>query len=500
MTHHTLTHSRLFHLWIILRHELVFMVWALMELTLLVPLALAFMPWSQWSPLWMIVVLFGLMFVPVALGRLLKWLNLPKETQQKISLLAAFLAMIVAVRVVVYDLPSPFSLTWIGQFFRNAAESGNNLWQRDVQTAVLTGIVWWRGLVLAGREPDVHLLRGRLQRGALVLAPLTAVIGYWQLEWSVLPYILLYFGLALTGVYLTRIEQTERDHNATYANYTPWLIGSIAALSLGTVSLPGLTALFLTENSEKAVGWLQAPYQAIRFGFAVTAVTIAKLAAPFTSIFDTIFNAIANLIRTLWQRFLVAYTPPEQSDVRPPANEELIESLTRNVRSLNINPRIFLYVFISFVFLIMLLIIWYAFRTSTGTVSSSRFNRIVGGLASRVTGIEPNRNGRKPKRDNWLKNWRMALSIRRIYQRLVYEAEQLGFPRDETVTPYEFLPTLLAIWPHHEQELSLITQAYVRIRYGEAPESQDELHQIEAAWSRIETAVPEKTAVSTSHQ
>ncbi|MBK7177431.1 MAG: DUF4129 domain-containing protein [Chloroflexi bacterium] len=67
-------------------------------------------------------------------------------------------------------------------------------------------------------------------------------------------------------------------------------------------------------------------------------------------------------------------------------------------------------------------------------------------------------------------------------------------PRAAAETPYEYLATLAAAWPEHTTETSLITQAYVNIRYGELPETQEELSQIQAAWKRLEATRPAAAA------
>ena len=78
-----------------------------------------------------------------------------------------------------------------------------------------------------------------------------------------------------------------------------------------------------------------------------------------------------------------------------------------------------------------------------------------------------------------------AARIRRIYANLMELCEDLQHPRAEAQTPLEFLVTLERLFPSAQRELALITNAYLRIRYGEFPESRHEVQQVEQAWQYV---------------
>lgn len=79
-----------------------------------------------------------------------------------------------------------------------------------------------------------------------------------------------------------------------------------------------------------------------------------------------------------------------------------------------------------------------------------------------------------------------AERIRRIYADLMLLSERLGSPRPKAYTPYEYLKQLNHQFPGSGEDLDLITQAYVRIRYGQLPESSKEVQDIEEAWARLQ--------------
>ncbi|MCJ7659805.1 MAG: DUF4129 domain-containing protein, partial [Anaerolineales bacterium] len=63
--------------------------------------------------------------------------------------------------------------------------------------------------------------------------------------------------------------------------------------------------------------------------------------------------------------------------------------------------------------------------------------------------------------------------------------ERLGDPRPVAQTPLEFLPTLEHTFPGREIDLEDITRAYLRVRYGELPETRQEVDQVEESWERV---------------
>jgi hypothetical protein len=79
-----------------------------------------------------------------------------------------------------------------------------------------------------------------------------------------------------------------------------------------------------------------------------------------------------------------------------------------------------------------------------------------------------------------------AARIRRIYAALLVLSEKLGRPRPAGRTPLEYLPQLQELFADYAGELEKITGAYMRVRYGETPESFQEVQEIESAWRSIQ--------------
>jgi hypothetical protein len=89
-----------------------------------------------------------------------------------------------------------------------------------------------------------------------------------------------------------------------------------------------------------------------------------------------------------------------------------------------------------------------------------------------------------------LRRWLAAVSIRRLYARMGYEAAKRGFPRKAAQTPYDYLIQLGSAFPGADADVRLITDAYVAAHYGQVPDTDDELAQIRAAWERARAMRP----------
>jgi hypothetical protein len=78
-----------------------------------------------------------------------------------------------------------------------------------------------------------------------------------------------------------------------------------------------------------------------------------------------------------------------------------------------------------------------------------------------------------------------AARIRQIYGDLLDFCLELDIPRPDSQTPLEFLHTIQNALPSAKQPLSTITYAYLKVRYGELPETREEVLAVESAWEQV---------------
>lgn len=480
--------------WAYARRELLFISWALMEVALITPLSLAILPWTDewWGRQRLFWGVLLLMLAGFYLARLLTFIRLPARDQRNILLGAGLLLMFLAIRNINYQPESVFDFSWIGQSLRNLAIAGDNLWLRDLFLLILTALSWWRGLTLLNREIDVVRVGRRFRVGGLYIAPIIILLASFRLDWSVLSFLLFYFAISLTAVALTRAETTEKTQMVVLSSLTPRWLGLVISLSVITTFLGGATAVFVSNLSGESLGrWLSPFWQAVRWGGMTIGLTLSYLIAPFL---DSIEAAIQFLVRVYRQGFAILFEPTSEA---PPANST--ESLTEAFNEWLLNrepggPSLFSnvnwrFVIIGVVLLIALLILVQYYRKNLVVQGNGRFGKILLDVTNRIPFVRSRREKRKNKQGSW-SNWRAAVSIIKIYQQMIQIGSDIGYPRDVSETPYEYLKTLVKLWPERKHEVQLITRAYVKVRYGEFPETREEFEAIKSAWEQVQ-----KTAV-----
>jgi hypothetical protein len=80
-------------------------------------------------------------------------------------------------------------------------------------------------------------------------------------------------------------------------------------------------------------------------------------------------------------------------------------------------------------------------------------------------------------------------SIREAYRRLLRRGGALGHARAAPETPQEYLGRLHNIPIPDERDATLLTAAYMRVRYGEEPERPEDVEQAARSWERLDQAL-----------
>jgi hypothetical protein len=76
-------------------------------------------------------------------------------------------------------------------------------------------------------------------------------------------------------------------------------------------------------------------------------------------------------------------------------------------------------------------------------------------------------------------------SVRQVYRQLLRWAAAGGYPRQISQTPHAYLYTLVGMLPVVREDLHLITQHYVKTRYGTFLPTEDELQEVRQSWHKI---------------
>lgn len=465
--------------WHLFRHELLYLLWALMELSIIAPLALALMPWARyWSPTQVVIWLLLIMFIPFNLSRIASILEVPVQRQQIIMALTLIATILLSWRLMVYPDYDLFDIGWLGEMFGHVTESGNPYRSRELALFVLVVVGWWRGISLVGRRVDVRDTGSRLRMGVLLLALFVAGIAGTLLSWSVTSFILLFFFSALMAVVLTRVEQLELDRSGRSFPLGPrWMLVVAGAAGLLTFLTAMFTGFISGDSVLEIVGWLAPIWLAITFLGATVASMVSYLLVPVILLIEWLIGLIPF-------DFSAPTIEPVEFDLESPfatlQPEELVEQTPQLIET---SQRLLPVLIMVFVVLLVSLALGRLFRIARRPADSESTS--ISPMAGLGSLERPGVGRRLLDRLGFMRRWRSATSIRRIYQSMCDSATDHGYPRSESETPYEYLETLATAWPNYKDETVLITEAYIRVRYGEIPETKDEMDEIVIACQQL---------------
>ncbi len=482
--------ARFLWAWGYIQQEMLYLSWSLMDVALLTPLALALMPWARyWPPGQMLLWLWLVMLLPLNLGRFMGAMGLDVSKQRNVMAVTLLLLLYVTLGIMLYQANSLWDVAWVRLFFNSLGEADNLLWLRDISVFILTVLMWGRGLRLVGKTFELNRAGLRLRFGGLILAPVVIWLGYGRLLWDSTSFLMLFFLAGLTSISLIRAEEIERQRSGMSVALQPgWLMSVVGAASLITATAGLLGIMVGGQTADTIAGWLAPLWGAINFAASVVGATVAYLILPLTPLFDALIRFLTWLfspIMQAWQqigRFFPNFVTPTPEAT---ATEEVI-------REIGVGGKINTILIMVLVVLLVTLALGRLYQRATLAA------RVPGGAypLSRPDKTEEEGLGQKILRRLGLwRNWQTAVSIRRIYANMCRAAAVVGYPRAESETPYEYLRTLAQAWPDNTADAQLITQAYVKIRYGELPETAEELQAIKNAWTRLEQTRPVSAAV-----
>lgn len=506
---HTLTprHEALLTAWGHLQHELLYLSWAVMDVALLTPFLMGIMSWARyWPPGVVLLWLLILMLFAFNLTRLMSAIQLPPQHQQTIMALTLFLIIIVTLPAFFHEDSPIFSFAWIGELMAAINEKGNGVWLRDVLMFGTIVLVWTRGLQLARREYGINRAGLRLRVGGLILAPLVIWLANVRLLWDSSPFILLFFLAGLTAVALIRAEEIEKNQSGQALALNPRWLTAVLLASLLTILTAGAAAIIISgESANSIIGWLAPVWNGLRLTGAVAFTTLIFLLVPllelidlFSNFLNRILTAIAPWAQAQWaflgkilgKFFIGSRVPLEQVESQGNSNSLETRLIFEGIEGLGFelsrNAQIIIVLLAVALILLVALLVSRLYRGTKMAVQHSSHAHPHDGDELEGEGFFQRLLGRL----GLLRDWQTAASIRRIYRKMLRAADANGYPRLDAETPYEFLKTLAKVWPENRQEAQLITTAYVKIRYGELPETEQELQAIKIAWRTLEQTRP----------
>jgi len=395
------------------------------------------------------------------------------------------LAILLSAAAVVHEVLYPelplLSLAWpvqVVRWLREANLQGLTV-PREGFVFLLVVFLWWRGLMLAQRHTSSHDVAHTFRLGVIVLS-VTATLGSLILSWAVETVVFAYFFAGLVSIAVARADEAQRQGSdgRSVASFG-WFAGLGVAAAAVVVFAAALASIMSGDNLALIVQPLLVAAWAILVGVLFVASLLAEIVGRVARFFfhDIDLDQLREIVGPLRN-----LRPPR---VDPKASRWSIDRLASLRTIVVLGSGILVIVAVT------LSVRWLRRRFSGrqgGDIDSVWEGIDVGdalaGLARTARAYLGDRIAGARSR---LAGYWTAMTIRRVYGRVLNLAEDRGFPRGASQTPYEFLPILRQAFPGASTPLAYVTEAYVAVHYGEIPEDPSVLAEVAAAWESIRT-------------
>jgi uncharacterized membrane protein (UPF0136 family) len=424
----------------------------------------------------------SMLLLPMYLTRLLHSRETPLWVQRGLTPLLAVLSSLLILRFHIYSGYRASDLSWLGSFLWEVSI----VMQRIPPALVLfcAGLyLWLRGIALAQRDLGIESLGFSFRLGIIAFFWLFLIQIVTGGEAAV-QLVFAYFFLGLIAVGLARIESVSQSHLGIRSPFGASWLGILAGSTLGVSALSiAATVLFSLRN-------IAAAFETV----GPVVALLGRLASPLGVAVAWVLELLINFLIRIFSRLF-----SEQSQ-EPTALTRIAEGLQQFQQAqpvqgaLRIILQIIKWSFLGMAFLGALAIVafsisrirraldeeshaqqavWESGRTAEDQpgATQSRWQRLREELQARLARLRG-------------EDYSLA-SIRQIYASLVRLATACGFPRREAETPYEYTSTLHQAFAGCDEQVQLITEAYVRVHYGERSFPTAYVQRIREAWLAI---------------
>ncbi len=460
----------------------------------LTALSLALVPVAASGSHWFFAVTIAV-GVAILLGWLTDAYQIPLAAARNFGLVLAGLVWLFLLKNALYPAVHLWQIGWLGQFFHDAVTAGNAR-ITAAWLGALVGYIWWRGLFLGHTPPELPIARPTMTIGATGFA-IALLLGSLQPALAPsLGLVLLFVCCVLPAASLSHTQTIAEIHgDAAMGRWRIRLLNAAAATAAVLIAAMVLGSIFSLPVLDRIMG--------------VVVLGLGYLLKPLTAIFiwllmklGPLLEAIINWLRTFTTAGGSAAIAPTPAPAATPIPIEVSPATPQPV--------------------------WWAkytiwlWRAAGAAVVAWLFYRLTGtlrqryrpraaenGLATETASITAEKSDAdgwfsagKKRLGEWIKLVRQfgigrelhaAATIRRIYAALMVLAAQRGLQRAESQTPLEFLAVMQSEWQSLAEPLAVITNAYVKVHYGQLPEDTAGADTVKQAWETVLSALEDKT-------
>jgi type IV secretory pathway VirB2 component (pilin) len=376
-------------------------------------------------------------------------------------------------------------LSWLGATFDALFNFHQGLQPELI--VVLTGLLLWqRATTATSRSLDFFNVGVGFRLGILLLilggGLLNHVTGHdaTSLFW-------LYMALGLVAVALARIQDKSSGGGSVGKPAPPSRIGQVMAAATMTMgAAAGVSVLYTPSNIRTALGWLSPLWSLLKVLLQPLGVLLLWIIEIIINglywIFSTLLAGIdLEIIDELRERLTGLLELGQRSEARP---IEVPASLAAAIRYGGVLLALVLMVGIILLSLRKLRDRQQAEETEEElvedvTLGKGTLGRAWSWLRDRAALVRRFGVGR---------DLLAAISVQNMYANLCRLAGQRGYPRHPAQPPDRYLPLLVEAFDGHQEALSRITVAYMRVHYGDRPVSIGELAGLRGDYNEVRTS------------
>lgn len=340
--------------------------------------------------------------------------------------------------------------------------------------------LWWRGMSLAQETVRPWKAWRRFEVGILVFVAYLLVANQFPENRVGMGWLIVFLFSGFSAVICARISYIQVQKGVARNPFDRRWTLSIAGALGGTLFLTSLAAGLITGQYRRVLDGLA---DLTRYALAA-GIFILSIPGMFVAFFlERWGGVIRQWLADMRLRFQVPTPPPsflEETYIPPEAISQNYSPLPGFVLSI-------------LFWLIVLALVALAINRLRSRLAQNRDQDLdgpesvlgPGDLRKVMRQLVQDALDSLGRRLRPAQRYLAAARIRRIYAQLMDLSSDLNVPRPAAKTPLEFLPDLQSLFLVLAPELAEITHAYMRVRYGEFPETDEELLAVELAWQRV---------------
>ncbi len=447
-------------------------------------------PWFQLITLavkdqsaWFIGLVFMLaLLLSYVLARAAFRLNIKDTIRKRVFLGYILVAVILSLWAILYRQAQPTDL-W--SLYNQSLDSMSDFRELIPPEVMVFGAVLFlvrRGFSLARDWAGANSVINSIQ-SSIIAYFLLGIIARSSNKDIIGVNLFIFLSMAIFGMLTARIGSIRKLRGGRGVKLSSRWLGSILSSTVLITALTAIVAVIGASQVEKL-------NQALRLFFYAILYLVA---APFVALVSKVFPAFEALQQALPTPEPEQQIPEWERETPGSPQGDLMEDMATSGVELLLQLRFILLAVLIVVAIFLIIRMTQRWRGGGEAGVDDERNSLLDGRGLLRWMLDALRFRAKKTADSLVQAARLnrrerikaAARIRRIYAEFMELCENLELARAESQTPLEFLPLALRIFPQTSKELELITDSYQRVRYGELPETHQEVQEVEQAWKQV---------------